>query len=64
MMRFNDVSFAVFYASGLNDIGINRALRQPLHITELLRLSIEDFDKSMTNDFALLLRVDFTRELT
>ena len=49
--------------AGLNDVGINRTLCQPLHILDLLRLLVEDLHEVASDDFALGLGVGHARQV-
>lgn len=40
-------------------VGIDRALRQPLHVGQLLRLCVEYFDKVAADDLAFILRFGY-----
>ena len=44
-------------ARGLDDVRVYGALREPLCILDGLRLFLEDIDKQLANDLALLLRI-------
>ena len=49
-------------ARGLDDVRIDRALREELHAGELLRFLVEDLDKQASDDLALRFRVRDARE--
>ena len=42
MVRLDDVGLAGFGAGGLDNVGINCALGEPLYVVELARLGVED----------------------
>src|SRR3981189_3556368 len=51
------VRFLGLRARRLDDVGIDRALREPLPPGELLRLALEHFDELAPDDLPLLLRI-------
>src|ERR1700719_450686 len=59
VVRFDDMRLSRLGARRLNDVRIDRALREPLDVFEFRRLFIEHFDKTPADDFSLLLRIRF-----
>jgi hypothetical protein len=56
-MRLDQVRFAGLRAGRLDDVGIDRALREPLHVADLLGLGVEHLDEEAPDDLALLLGI-------
>ena len=57
VMRLDDVRLAGASARGLDHVGIDRALCQPLDSREFPRFLLEDLDEEPADGLALLLRV-------
>ena len=57
VVRLDHVRLARIGTRRFDDVGIDRALRQPLDILELARFLVEIFDELAADDLALLLRV-------
>ena len=57
MVRLDVMGIAVFASSGLNDIGIDCALSQPLHPCQFPCFLVEHIDESIADDFAFSFRI-------
>src|SRR5690606_40152494 len=57
MVALDDVRLAGLAAGRFDHVGIDRALRQPLHVVEPGGLLVEDFDEQVADDLALGFRV-------
>ena len=57
VVRLDHVRLAGLRAGRFDDVGVDRALRQPLDALELVRLFVEDLDEVRADDLALSLRV-------
>src|SRR4029079_2367388 len=56
VMRLDERSDSVLAAAGLDDVGVQGALDEEAHISELSRFFLEDADELLADDLALLLR--------
>ncbi len=54
VMRLDDVRLAGLGAGGLDDVRVDRALRQPFDAFELVRLLVEYLDEVAADDLALV----------
>src|SRR5437870_392328 len=45
-------------AGGLDDVGVDRSLGEPLRVADPLCFALKDLDEQAANDLAFLLRVD------
>src|SRR5690606_30256122 len=57
VMRLDQRRLAGRSTRGLDHVGIDRALREPLDAFEPLRLGLEDLDEEPADDLALVLRI-------
>jgi hypothetical protein len=57
VVRLDDVRLAGLRARGLDDVGVDRALPQPLHVFDESGLLLEDLDEQASDDLALRLRL-------
>ena len=64
MVRLDDVGLAGLGAGGLDNVGIDSALGEPLYVAELARLVVEDLNEGVADDLALGFRLVNTLELT
>ncbi len=62
VVRLDRVRLLGLGAGGLDDVRIDRALRQPLRVGELRGLALEHLDEQPPDDLALLLRIRDARE--
>ena len=63
VVRFDDMRLTRLGDSGLDYVGVNSPLREPLYIGEFAGLGVEHLDEGITNYFALRLGVFDTGEL-
>ncbi len=57
VMRLDDVRLAGLGAGRFDNVGIDRALRQPLDALELVRLLVEHLDEIAADDLAFFFRI-------
>ena len=57
MVRLDDVRLAALVARTLNDIRVDRSLGKVFHVFEFCRFLVENINKGVTDDLALLLRI-------
>jgi hypothetical protein len=62
VMRLDQVRLAGRGAGRFDDVGLDRALREPLHVANLLRLFVEHLDEEPADDLALMLGVGHSGE--
>jgi hypothetical protein len=63
VVRLDHVRIAVLGGRRLDHVGIDRALRQPLHALDLRGLAVEDLDEGAPDDLALALGIRHALEL-
>ena len=56
VMRLDRVRLVAFRGGRLDDVGIDRALREPADLAQLRRFALEHVDEQPTDDLALALR--------